>query len=1163
MPYSIPPRARFAPRRALTVPRPATVAASAATVAALIGVLTLVGWAIDVPALRSILPGAVQMKANTAIGVIAASAALAFASRPGFARNPWPTWLFAAFVSLLGAATLAQRLFGYDFAIDQLVVRDTAAAFNAAKGRMSPYAGAAFALLGAAIGLLGRPRAALAARALAVLVLAISVVAIIGYLWNAHELVTDRIATPAALNSVVALALLSAATLWLSLAPALEQARVRANRRLQSLVLAGFVLTALLLVVGGGFTYQSGANFAQAAERIAHSQAVRVELARLHGALVDAQSAQRDRVLLDAPHLALVFDERAGDARRHLAALAGRVADNPAQAGLQRELAGLVERRLALLERIGKVFERQGADVGREALVFDAGIALMVDIRKLDDRMDAAENDLLLKRELRAAAQRSATLLSLLVTLAVTAALSSLLFAGIRREMVARGSAEEDLQRLNANLEQRVADRTEALSHQQAFLRRVIDVNPNLIFAKDADGHFVLVNQALADFYGTTVEALVGKTDHDFNPDRAEVEKYLRADRGVLASGREEVIEAEQITNAAGQARWLTTVKRPLAGADGEKTILLGVSVDITVRKHAEAVVSELTHDLERRVEDRTRDLYESNRHLEQARLESEAANRAKSAFLANMSHEIRTPLNAIIGLTHLLRREVQEARPLDRLAKVSDAAHHLLDVINDVLDLSKIESGKLELDPADFSLESLVTKACALVAGEAAKKGVELVIDTDGLPPMLHGDSTRLSQALVNLLGNAVKFTSQGSVTLRGERLAHTDEETADGRLRVRFSVRDTGIGIAPERIGTLFNAFEQADNSMSRRFGGTGLGLSITRQLARLMGGEAGAESEPGVGSTFWFTARLAPATQTAEPQRDGIALAGKRCLLVDDLPEAREALRHMLEQIGLRVDAAGSGMDALCLAETANAADDPYALALVDWQMPGLDGVETCSRLLARARLAPLRCVMATAYDQDRVRAAAREAGVGQVLAKPVSASTLHDALVSVLAIDEAAPAARGGPAIAPGRRNAAPGEGAPMLRAAHAGARLLVAEDNVVNQEVAVSLLEIAGLLVDVADNGRQAVEKARRNRYDLILMDMQMPELDGLGATRQLRGDPGASLGAPIIAMTANAFGEDRATCLAAGMNDHVAKPVSPEALYATLMHWLPARAASG
>ncbi|HEX4510611.1 MAG TPA: response regulator, partial [Burkholderiaceae bacterium] len=532
--------------------------------------------------------------------------------------------------------------------------------------------------------------------------------------------------------------------------------------------------------------------------------------------------------------------------------------------------------------------------------------------------------------------------------------------------------------------------------------------------------------------------------------------------------------------------------------------------------------------------------LQEANEQLAQALETAEAATRSKSEFLANMSHEIRTPMNAIIGLTHLLARDTRDTLQRDRLDKIGRAAQHLLQIINDVLDLSKIEAGKMVLEDVEFAVDALLAGAFDLVSDRARDKKLELVLDMDGLPTRLRGDPTRLSQALVNLLANAVKFTPRGWVRLHAS-LVRADQD----RWLVRFDITDTGEGLSPEQQARLFRTFEQANVSTSRRHGGTGLGLAITRHLAGLMGGEVGLSSVPGEGSTFWFTAwlgRAADAADFAEP----LDMQGMRALIVDDLPEAIAAISDRLQLYGLAVDTCESGPQAIERLRSELRSGRSYDVFVVDWRMEPLDGIATLAALRQQLGAGAPPCILMTAFDDPEMRSQAA-AVCDAVVVKPVTPSALHDVLVRVLRPHATAPVAR------------APSDGTyeATLRKHHANQHVLLAEDNVINQEVASALLRSAGLRVDTASDGARAIELATTRAYDLLLMDVQMPDIDGLEATREIRRRMGGRT--PIIAMTANAFNEDRATCLQAGMNDHVSKPVDPERLYATLLRWLPRR----
>jgi PAS domain S-box-containing protein len=569
-----------------------------------------------------------------------------------------------------------------------------------------------------------------------------------------------------------------------------------------------------------------------------------------------------------------------------------------------------------------------------------------------------------------------------------------------------------------------------------------------------------------------------------------------------------------------GSYIWVSDEQHLIRDSQGRPVEVVGSWSDIDARKAAEQAFQAAQADLKKATE---------------AALE---ANEAKSVFLANMSHEIRTPMNAVIGLSHLALKTDLTPRQRDYVLKIKSSGQHLLGIINDILDFSKIEAGKLSIENIDFDLDKVLENVGNLMSEKASAKGLELIFEVEPtVSTHFRGDPLRLGQILINFCNNAVKFTETGEVAVQVRVL----EDNPDSQY-VEFSVSDTGIGMTPAQIDRLFRAFEQADASTTRKYGGTGLGLAISKQLTELMGGHVSVESEPGKGSTFRFTARLGKGTAMARPRLLQSDLRGRRVLIIDDNPHARAVLANMLTNMSLVADEAASGEEALNMVRQAANGGARYEIAFIDWQMPGMNGIETGKRILKLQELsAPPHLVMVTAYGREEVLKQAEESGFENVLIKPVTSSILFDTAVVALGADSGQiESVQAGPSFEIDRMR---------------GARILLVEDNEINQEVAMGQLEDAEAFVDLAENGEVALDMIRHNDYDAVLMDMQMPVMDGIEATRVIRSNPRFQ-NLPIIAMTANAMASDRISCLEAGMNDHIAKPIDPDQLFGVLLRWI-------
>jgi PAS domain S-box-containing protein len=676
---------------------------------------------------------------------------------------------------------------------------------------------------------------------------------------------------------------------------------------------------------------------------------------------------------------------------------------------------------------------------------------------------------------------------------------------------VALRESMSSLEQTNRELEQRVEQRTRDLAEREAYFRAIFEHAAVGIVTRDINRRLMGVNSAYERMLGYTRAELEHlDSARLMEPDDLRNARELQ---GRLAAGELTSFSTERCYRRKdGSALWADVITSAIRNEAGELIATVTMINDISERKAAEQAMRE-------------------------AKEIAEEATRSKSMFLANMSHEIRTPMNAIIGMSHLALKTELTPRQRDYVQKIHNAGNALLGIINDILDFSKIEAGKLDMESVGFDLEEVLNGVSTMVGQKVFDKGLELLFDTaTDVPLQLVGDPLRVGQILVNLVNNSVKFTEQGEVHLHVERA-----EQLDDRVKLKFAVRDTGIGMTPEQCARLFKPFTQADGSTTRKYGGTGLGLTISKRLTEMMGGTIWVESEAGQGSTFCFTAWFGLGVEGKRRKVVPEDLNGARVLVVDDNPGAREVLSDQLSALPFVVDQVASGAEAVAAVRDAAL---PYRIVFMDWRMPGMSGIDA-SRAI-KALPSPPAIIMVTAFGRDDVRHEAEQAQLDGFLVKPVGTSALLDAIMLVFAPEAHEVLVAG------------------LHSSSHnlSGARFLLAEDNEINQQIAVELLEGAGATVVVADDGRQAMEKflaAPPDTFDIVLTDLQMPEMDGYEVVRRIRADAGRGK-VPVIAMTAHAMADERDRCIAAGMNDHITKPIDPDVMFSTLLRWLPRRA---
>ncbi len=1115
----------------------------AGALTALLGLLVLVGWALDIPALKSVVQGAVQMKANTALALVLAGVALIIANAAAAPAMDGLARAMALTVFTLGLATLGKYVFGWQLGIDELLFRDTANAYNAIPGRMSPYSAAAFSAIGLALALLQKPQMRPVVWLLSVLVALLGVVSVLGYAWNASELITDSFLPPVALHTGAAFVLLGIGTLLASQVlhaqlPAPSQTRSSIERQ----VAVGFGSAFFMLVVVGGITYVSGTDFALAANKVAHTQEFRARLWQLQAAISNAALFERNYLLSGTPSYKDEYLRFAGETLGHAQVLGDLVADNPVQQNLLARMKDLLTKRISILEQTTTVYDTAGLDAARGVVKNEVGMRIMGEIYTLRREMDDAEVVLLAQREAHAERARKTTLIFLMLTLVGAAALLPFLARKIRREMLARSDADERLRNLNADLEGRIAERTDELeSTNEALLRasalhlHTLDNMLEGCTIIDFDWRYLYVNASGLEHAQQPLAALIGRTMMEAVPG-IETTDFFAVLQRCMKERKVQQIESE-FTFPNGVKTWFQVTALPTPQ---------GISIfsyDITTRKRAEDEIRAANVSLEQRVVQRTAELVE-------AQEAAEAANRAKSAFLATMSHEIRTPMNGVIGMAEVLAQSRLPEQQADAVRTIRDSAFSLLRIIDEILDFSKIEAGKLELERVPVALMHLIEGVCSSLHSVADAKDVDIrLFIHPRVPEQIWTDPTRLRQVLYNLVGNAIKF-SAGRPDLRGRVSLRVDvDDGATTRLILR--VADNGIGLTPDGLANLFSAFTQAESSTTRRFGGTGLGLVICKRLVTLMDGAIDVQSVPGAGATFTVTLPL-EAVQGAR-QRVYPDLSHQDCVVVGQ-DDVADDLRIYLEHVGARVHKVA---DLGAAAQRTIGMERPVVVHITGHNEISDETVHTTF-----AASPDSRHVLLTLGGRPHNRSPASDVVT-------LSANCLR---LPVLLRTVAVAAGRASPVVVHDNEGDEVDDEwvqpQTIEQARRQGHLILIAEDDEINQKVILRQLALLGYAAEVAGNGVDALKMWHEGQYGLLLTDVHMPDMDGYALVEAIRREEvlqGVQVHErmPILALTANALRGEEIRARAAGMDAYLTKPIQLQLLKAAIRKWMPTGGAAG